>query len=67
MITAQIDYQNLQFMVFDNGQLQDNPLLVEVQRVVIEQIIYDCAERICRGLKEQRPIEPYVLRQALVN
>lgn len=67
MITAQIDYQNLQFMVFDNGQLQDNPLSVEVQRVVIEQIINDCAERICRGLKEQRPIEPYVLRQALVN
>lgn len=58
MIEAQIDYCNLQFLIYQDGKPVDNPLPVEVQRVVIEQIIYDCAERICRGLK---------LRQALVN
>ena len=52
MIEAQLDYCNLQFLIYQDGKLVDNPLPVEVQRVVIEQIIYDCAERICRGLKE---------------
>lgn len=66
MITTQIDYQNLQFMVFENGALQDNPLPVEVQRAVIKQVVEDCFESICRRLNELST-DPDVLRQSKVH
>ena len=67
MITTQIDYRNMQFMVYQDDQLQDNPLPVKVQRAVILQVVYDYAEMISRVLKEQLAIDPDVLRQALVH
>lgn len=66
MINVLIDYQNLQFMVFDNGQLQDNLLLVEVQQAVILQVIEHCVEILSCLLEEQTCSDPDVLRQALV-
>ena len=57
----------MQFMVYQDDQLQDNPLSVKVQRAVILQVVYDYAEMISRVLKEQLAIDPDVLRQALVH
>ena len=67
MINIQIDYQNMQFMVYQNGQLQDNPLPVKVQRAVILQVVHDYAEMISRVLKEQLANDPDVMRQAMVH
>ena len=67
MITTQIDYRNMQFMIFDNGALHDNPLPLEVQQAVILQVVHDYAEMISRVLKEQLAIDPDVLPQALVH
>lgn len=67
MITTQIDYRNMQFMVYQDDQLQDNPLPVEVQRAVILQVVHDYAEMISRVLKEQLVTDPDMLLQALVH
>lgn len=67
MITTQIDYQNLQFMVFENNALQDNPLPVEVQRAVIKQVVKDCSESISRQLNNALALDPDVLRQSKVH
>ncbi len=56
---VQIDYVNLQFMVFNNGKLLDNPLPVEVQRAVILKILQEVAEcirtQIIHGLSDDPP------------
>ena len=67
MITTQIDYRNMQFMVYQDDQLQDNPLPVEVQRAVILQVIEHCSEIISCLLKEQSDTDPDGVRQALVH
>ena len=67
MITTQIDYRNMQFMVYQDDQLQDNPLPVEVQRAVILQVVHNYAEMISCVLKEQLANDPDVLRQTLVH
>ena len=67
MISILLDYRNLQFFVYQDDQLQDNPLSVKVQRAVILQVVYDYAEMISRVLKEQLATDPDVLRQSLVH
>lgn len=67
MITLQIDYRNMQFMVYQDGHLQHNPLPVEVQRSVIEQVIHDCSESICRQLNEQLATDPEALRRSALH
>ena len=67
MVKIMVDYRNLQFFITENGQQQDNPLPVEVQRAVILQVVHDYAEMISRVLKEQLATDPDVLRQALVH
>lgn len=62
MNTVTIDYLNMQFMVYQDGQLQHNLLPVEVQRVVIEQIIRENTQKIYRELDEKLSPEN-VLRQ----
>lgn len=67
MINIQIDYQNMQFMVYQNGQLQDNPLPVEVQRVVILQVIHDVAESFRRELRGQINEDSSSLKAHLIH
>ena len=67
MITTQIDYRNMKFMVYQDDQLQENPLPMKVQRAVILQVVHDYAEMISRVLKEQLATDPDVLRQSLVH
>ncbi len=67
MITAKIDYQNLQFMVFDDGALQDNPLPVEVQRAVIQKITAEVAENFRQELRGQMTDRPTGLDDILLN
>jgi len=62
MIEAQLDYCNLQFLIYQDGKLVDNLLPVEVQRVVIEQIIRENTQKIYRELDEKLSPEN-VLRQ----
>lgn len=46
-VSVQIDYYNLQFLVFEDGKLiMDILLLVEVQQVVIKKVIYDVVNEI---------------------
>ncbi len=67
MINIQIDYQNMQFMVFDDGKLQHNPLPVEMQRAVILQVIHDVAESFRRELRGQINEDPPSLKAHLIH
>lgn len=67
MNTVTIDYLNMQFMVYQDGQLQDNPLPVEVQRVVIKKIIKDLADHFRRQLRHQMTDEPPSLKAHLIH
>ena len=49
MIKVVVDYQNLQFFVYEEDRLtMDNLLPVDVQRAVILQVVHDYAEMISR-------------------
>lgn len=67
MITTQIDYRNLQFMVFKDGKPVDNPLPAQAQRVVILNIIEDVAESFRRELRGQMAEDPPGLEEHLLH
>ena len=67
MITTQIDYRNMQFMVYQDYQPQDNPLPAEVQRAVILQVIHDVAESFRRELRGQINEDPPSLKAHLIH
>ena len=67
MIGIQIDYQNMQFIIYQHNKPVKNPLPVEVQRTVILQVIEHCSEIISCLLEEQLDTDPDGVRQALVH
>lgn len=67
MVKIVVDYRNFQFLITENGQQQDNPLPVEVQRAVIEQIIAEVAENFRQELRGQITIRPPGLDDILLN
>lgn len=64
MITAKIDYRNLQFILYQDNKPVENPLPAEVQRVVIEQIIRETTGKIYRQLDEKLYIDNVLRRLA---
>ena len=67
MVKIMVDYRNLQFFITENGQQQDNPLPVEVQRAVILQVIHDVAESFRRELRGQINEDPPSLKAHLIH
>lgn len=59
MNTVQIDYCNLQILIYQDGKPIENPLTAKVQRVVILKILEEVAEcirtQIIHGLSDDPP------------
>lgn len=67
MITTQIDYRNLQFLIYQDGKPVDNPLTAEVQRVVILKVIEDAVESLRNELRHQLSDVPPGLSERLLH
>lgn len=67
MIGIQINYQNMQFIIYQHDKPVENPLPVEVQRAVILQVIHDVAESFRRELRGQINEDPPSLKAHLIH
>ena len=67
MMSARIDYRNLQFIIYQDNKPVENPLPAEVQRVVILKIIDDVAENFRQELRGQMTDQPPGLDDILLN
>lgn len=67
MITAQIDYRNLQILIYQDDKPVENPLPVEVQRAVLKKVIHEVAENFRRELRGQLTDQPPGLDDILLH
>ena len=67
MMTAQIDYRNLQFLLYQDDKPVENPLPAEVQRVVILHIIHDVITEIRAQINGDVPDRPPGLKEQTIH
>lgn len=68
MIEVVVDYRNLQFFVYEDGRLtMDNPLPVEVQRVVLNKVIHDVVNEIRAQINADVPDRPPGLKEQILH
>lgn len=67
-VSVQIDYHNLQFLVFEDGKLtMDTPLSVEVQQAVIKKVIHDVVNEIRMQLNADVPDHSPGLKERMIH
>ena len=67
MITAKIDYRNLQFILYQDNKPVENPLPAEVQRVVLKQVIHDVVNETRAQINKDVPDRPPGLKEQMIH
>lgn len=68
MISVQIDYYNLKFMVYEDDRLtMDSPLPSEVQKALLLQVIHDVVEEIRAQINGDVPDRPPGLKEQMIH
>ena len=68
MVSVQIDYYNLKFMIYEDDKLtMDSPLPAEIQKALLLQVIHDVIEEIRAQLNADAPDRPPGLKEQMIH